>query len=135
MNIVKGIYFFHTKQERPFQFYLSSSGFEPGSLPNLSSELRVKLGSRNNPIIQSNRRSINLFSIQECIFGIRRIQGKLRSAVWTVYRPARLNTVSRDSRIQNKTVDGWKRARPQTSCISTCVAFRLWCSSSFHTDE
>ncbi len=55
------------------------------SLPNLSSELRVKLGSRNNPIIQSNRRSINLFSIQECIFGIRRIQGNLRSAVWTVY--------------------------------------------------
>jgi hypothetical protein len=84
MIIVKGIYFIHTKQERHFQFYLSSSGFEPGSLPNLSSELRVKLGGRNNPIIQSNHRSINLFSIQKCIFGIRRIQGKLRSAVWTV---------------------------------------------------
>jgi hypothetical protein len=84
MNIFKGIYFIHTKQERHFLFYLSSSGFELGSLPNLSSELRVKLGGRNNPIIQSNLRRINLFSIQECIFGIRRIQGKLRSAVWTV---------------------------------------------------
>ncbi len=84
MNIVKGIYFIHNKQERHFGFYLSSPGFEPGSLPNLSSELRVKLGGRNNSIIQSNHRSINLFSIQECIFGTRPIQGKLRSAVWTV---------------------------------------------------
>ncbi len=48
-------------------------------------KLRVKLGGRNNPSIQSSSRSINLFSIQECIFGIRRIQGKLRSTVWTVY--------------------------------------------------
>jgi hypothetical protein len=49
--------------------------------------LRVKLGGRNNPSIQRNCRSINLFSIQECIFGIRRIQAKLRSIVWTVHPP------------------------------------------------
>ncbi len=47
--------------------------------------LRVKLGGRNSPSIQSNSRSINLCSIQVCIFGIHRIQGKQRSAVRTVH--------------------------------------------------
>jgi hypothetical protein len=40
---------------------------------------RVELGGRNNPRIQRNSRSINLLSIQECIFGIRRIQGKFEN--------------------------------------------------------
>jgi hypothetical protein len=53
--------------------------------PSRQKDLRVKLGGRNNSSIQRNSRSINLFSIQECIFGIHRIQGKLRSIVWTVY--------------------------------------------------
>ncbi len=33
------------------------------------------------------------------------------------------NTVLRAGCIQNKKVYGWKRARPQTSFNSTCVAF------------
>jgi hypothetical protein len=34
--------------------------------------------------IQHNHWGRIFFSIQECIFGIRRIQGKMRSTVWTV---------------------------------------------------
>jgi hypothetical protein len=37
--------------------------------------------------IQHNHWGRIFFSIQECIFGIRRIQGKMRSTVWTVYIP------------------------------------------------
>jgi hypothetical protein len=32
----------------------------------------------------------------------------------------------RDSRIQNKTVDGWKRARPQVLFHSPCVALECY---------
>ena len=35
--------------------------------------------------MQHNHWSRIFFSIQECIFGIRPIRGKMRSAVWTVY--------------------------------------------------
>ena len=35
--------------------------------------------------IQHNHWGRFFFSIQECIFGIRRIRGKMRSTVWTVY--------------------------------------------------
>jgi hypothetical protein len=45
--------------------------------------------------IQHNNWSRTLLPIQECIFGIHRIQGKLRSTVWTVYtllRPLSCNT-------------------------------------------
>ncbi len=34
--------------------------------------------------IQHNHWGRFFFSIQECIFGIRRIRGKMRSTVWTV---------------------------------------------------
>ena len=38
--------------------------------------------------IQHNHWGRFFFSIQECIFGIRRIRGKMRSTVWTVRRTA-----------------------------------------------
>jgi hypothetical protein len=37
--------------------------------------------------VQHNRLGINFFSIQKCNCGIRPIRGKMRSTVWTVYRP------------------------------------------------
>jgi hypothetical protein len=65
---------------------LQLAGFEPGSLLNLSSENKSKISfdGRITDSIRSNNRGINLLSIQECIFGIRPIQGKMRSSVWTV---------------------------------------------------
>ena len=41
--------------------------------------------------IQHNHWGRIFFSIQECIFGIRRIQGKMRSTVWTVCGDGKLD--------------------------------------------
>ncbi len=60
---------------------MSNSGFEPGHSPDLAwRELSINL-----PPIQHRDLSRILFPIQKCIFRIRRIQGKMRSTVWTVY--------------------------------------------------
>ncbi len=88
MNSVKCVCFIPTKKLRKFFHNIlisslwirSESPSEPGQR-----KPRVKLCGRNSPSIQSDSRSINLFSIQECNCGICRIEGKLRSAVWTVH--------------------------------------------------
>ncbi len=43
--------------------------------------------SMNRRAIDHNSRSLNLLSIQECIFGLRHIhvQGKMRFGVWTMH--------------------------------------------------
>jgi hypothetical protein len=58
--------------------------------------LRGPYGDRVKVLtIQHNHWGRIFFSIQECIFGIRRIQDKMRSTVWTVSPLAFFPTISR----------------------------------------
>jgi hypothetical protein len=55
--------------------------------------------------IQHNHWGRFFFSIQECIFGIRRIQGKMRSTVWTVHSTPTWTKISdfQEERLKSRT--------------------------------
>ncbi len=89
MNIVvlNGCCFIHSKKLRKVFHKIRTLDSNQSLFRTwvVKAESKIQRQKQSQYSIQRNSRSINLFSIQECNCGICRIEGKLRSAVWTVY--------------------------------------------------